>query len=76
SDLDVVFIGEETAINIGSGLGSRSNVGLNATYEVFSITSSMCSTIEKSKEFTNSTESEFEASSDENNDDPKDKNYR
>ncbi|MCD9638238.1 hypothetical protein HAX54_022087 [Datura stramonium] len=80
SDRDVVFIGEEAAVNTGPGSGSWSNVGLSATDEVVSSSSSMCRTAEKSEEFTDMTtssseSSESEASSDEDNDDPKDKNY-
>ncbi|XP_055815128.1 SNF2 domain-containing protein CLASSY 4-like [Solanum dulcamara] len=78
---DVVFIGEEEAVN--SSVGLRSPI-LNAIdEEVVSSTSSMCCrTMGRSEEvFTDSTsssesESDSEASSDEDNDDPEDKNYR
>ncbi|CAN4080798.1 unnamed protein product [Withania somnifera] len=84
SDPDVVVIEEdEAAVNTtGSGSGSWSNVGsvglkspmLNATDKVVSSTSSMCRTVEKLEEFADTSssysESESEASTGEDNDDP------
>ncbi|KAM3340669.1 hypothetical protein P3S68_028303 [Capsicum galapagoense] len=91
SNSDVVIIEEEeAAVNTGEGSGSSSfnrgsgSVGLrspmlNATDDIVSSASSMSSTVEKLEEFTDtfssSSELECEASSDEDNDDPNDKNY-